>query len=325
MPSGLSKSGKSDPRNFTLAEWQQCKRMGKQARDLKTIMQDCWAVSDSPAGFQNALKERGLILAKGDRRGHVAITHEGEVLSISRYTGKKAEEVRERLGDPQNLPSVDEAKVQLAKDMRTNFQRHAAEINIQKQREKEQAEQHRAQLITAQQAERGKLIKGQQDRWNTETRQRSERLNKGVKGVWQRVTGAHKRIQQQNEQEALAALKRDREQHEVLIFAQLKDRRELDAKIKTAKERQVKTLNDLRDDQRRYRQLQRDPKTPLQRSFEISKPTPKRKPQPQKQQERPEPSTAGAQKRSPQDRLQRLKYRDIKPRAHVRKLPEWER
>jgi len=84
MPRGLMNSREADPRNFTLAEWHQAKRMGLGARDLKSLLQECWAVSDSPAAFSQALKARGFTLARGDRRGHVAISPEGEVFSVAR-------------------------------------------------------------------------------------------------------------------------------------------------------------------------------------------------------------------------------------------------
>ena len=63
--------------------------MDRDARDLKSMMQECWAALDSRAAFEQALSERGLILAKS-RRGHVAVTHEGETLAVTRYTGRKA-------------------------------------------------------------------------------------------------------------------------------------------------------------------------------------------------------------------------------------------
>lgn len=55
-------------------------------------------MSDSKAAFAYALNERGMILAKGDSLGHVAVTHEGEVLSIARYVRKKARDVVAKLG-----------------------------------------------------------------------------------------------------------------------------------------------------------------------------------------------------------------------------------
>jgi hypothetical protein len=44
--------------------------------------------SDGKEAFAKAMEERGLYLAKGDRRGHVAVTYEGEVFAISRLSAK---------------------------------------------------------------------------------------------------------------------------------------------------------------------------------------------------------------------------------------------
>ena len=76
MPRGLVQSGDADPRNFSLAQWQQAKRQHKDPRAIKTALQDAWAISDSKASFECALRDRGFWLARGDRRGFVAIdTH----------------------------------------------------------------------------------------------------------------------------------------------------------------------------------------------------------------------------------------------------------
>jgi hypothetical protein len=269
LPNGLIRGESGDPKNYTLAQWQQCKRMGRDARDLKGMMQDCWAASDSPTAFASALKERGLILAKGDRRGHVAVTHEGEVLSIARYVGRKAREVRERLGDPKALPDVEATKAQIAKDMRGAFTRHAEEVRTQRLREKQRADNDRAAMTALHRKEREQLEFGQRERRNKEARERANRLNKGLKSIWQRVTGQHKRIQQQNEQEAFAAFKRDQAQRESLIFGQLQDRRNLEAQIRVRNERRTELLRDIRNDQKRYRQMQRDPMSELQENFKV--------------------------------------------------------
>ena len=87
MPRGLMNSAERDPRNFTLAEWQQTKRNGKDPRAIKTAMQDCWAVSDTQNSFAHALKERGYVLARGDRRGFVAVDFHGEVYAVSKWVG----------------------------------------------------------------------------------------------------------------------------------------------------------------------------------------------------------------------------------------------
>jgi hypothetical protein len=66
MPRGLAVSGERDPRNFTLAEWQQARRIKESPREIKAAFQDSWAISDSKAALAHALQERGYWLARGE-------------------------------------------------------------------------------------------------------------------------------------------------------------------------------------------------------------------------------------------------------------------
>ncbi|MEM9279991.1 MAG: hypothetical protein AAGA76_15600, partial [Pseudomonadota bacterium] len=125
IPLGLRDRSLRSPTNVTLAEWQAAKRRGKNAIDQKKLIQQCWSISDGKAGFQAALRDHGYILAKGNRRGHVVVCHDGEVLAVARSTGLRAKAVRERLGEPDNLPSVDDAMAQHTKDIRGQFVRMA--------------------------------------------------------------------------------------------------------------------------------------------------------------------------------------------------------
>ncbi|CAN0604712.1 unnamed protein product, partial [Ectocarpus sp. 12 AP-2014] len=158
MPEGLTRKGAGDPRNYSLAEYQQAKRMEIDPRDLKGAIQDAYATSDNAASFAHALSERGYTLAKGDRRGHVAVTPEGEVLSISRYIGKKAKDVRAKLGEPdETLPGVDEAKRDMAKDMHKAFIRHAKESKLQRDDAMNALRERQSAMIAQQQADRKAL------------------------------------------------------------------------------------------------------------------------------------------------------------------------
>lgn len=254
MPRGLMNTQARDPRNFTLAEWQQAKRLGLQARDLKTSIQECWAVSDSRAAFEKALSERGLILARGDRRGHVAVTYEGEVLSIARYAGKKAKEVRARLGNPERLPSADEARASMAKDMAGALKRHLHAARQQTAQETAEFEMRRQALAAQHRAERNKLDTAQQERWAREMRERAQRLRTGVRGIWDRLTGQHRRMRDLNERETIAALQRDRAQRQTMIDAQLRERRTLQTEMIANRRRQAEQLRELRQDRDRYSQ-----------------------------------------------------------------------
>lgn len=117
MPDGLRDWRDRDPLNFTREEWQQARRVGLNPKHIKAMFKQCWERSDSHDAFAQALKERGFIIARGDRRGFVAVDYRGEVYSISKYSGVRAKDVRARFGNPNQLPSVDEARAVMAARM----------------------------------------------------------------------------------------------------------------------------------------------------------------------------------------------------------------
>ncbi|MDI4665401.1 relaxase/mobilization nuclease domain-containing protein [Xanthobacter autotrophicus] len=259
MPRGLMNSREADPRNFTLAEWQQAKRMGRDARDVKALMQECWAASDAAAAFAQALKARGFSLAKGDRRGHVALTPEGEVLSLSRYTGKKVKEIEARLGKPASLPSIAEARTRLAQDLSATFKRHMREAEELKRRDLAPLEVQRQGMVEQHRQERSSLQTRQTERWAGETRERAARIGKGLQGLWNRIMGRQGDIQRRNEQEAYTALVRDREQRQALIDAQMMDRQALQEKIRAVRDRHATLLRELRTDREALQHMARQP------------------------------------------------------------------
>ncbi len=261
MPKGLMNSKDRDPRNFSLAEWQQAKRMGVRAQDIKSMMQECWAVSDSKTAFQQVLKERGFQLAKGDRRGFVAISPQGEVLSIARYASKKAKEVRAKLGEPDNLPNIEETRRLLAETMGKTLQRNLKEARLRQQQALTPLDLQRQNMVKAQRKERHTLDLRQKQRWQMETKLRSKRFQKGIKGVIDHVTGTHKKLHSQNMLETHRALQRDRQQKQDLISAQLKDRQKLQSKIKVVRDTHAKTLIDLRRDKQYFKDIEREPAT----------------------------------------------------------------
>ncbi|HBR68805.1 MAG TPA: relaxase, partial [Rhodospirillaceae bacterium] len=101
LPKGLLNWQERNPLNFTLAQWQQAKRTGEDPQLLQKMFQDCWAASDNKASFEQALNGYGLYLAKGDRRGFIALDYRREVYSLSRWTKIQTKTLKERLGDPE--------------------------------------------------------------------------------------------------------------------------------------------------------------------------------------------------------------------------------
>ncbi|WP_340149053.1 relaxase/mobilization nuclease domain-containing protein [uncultured Sneathiella sp.] len=257
MPRGLVDSKERDPRNFTLAEWQQAKRIGQHAGELKESIQEAWAISDSRATFSHALEERGLYLARGDRRGHVAVTFEGEAISIPRATGHKAKEVKARLGEPKDLRSIEEARQRIAKDILPRMNDHLKEARLKAKTELDVLNARRKAMAKAHALERAKIDAGQKARFEQEARMRAERFRTGMRGLWDRLTGKHAQLEKQNQLEVLWALQRDREQRHALVAAQLKDRQHLQTEINVVRTKHARTLRELHFDTANYRLMKR--------------------------------------------------------------------
>ena len=225
MPAGMMDTSQRDPRNFTLPEWQQAKRVGKDPKAIKAAFQECWAASDSQAAFRNALKDRGYTLARGDRRGVVVLDYLGEVYSVAKYTGNRANAVLAKINEPDSLPSVTEARAVIAQDMAGHLKELQGHQDTIINARLADIQQTRERMAEKQKEKRAALEKRQEERRVQETRLRQERFRKGLRGWLDRLTGHHRRVKRRNEEEAKAALRRDREERDALIFQHLEERR----------------------------------------------------------------------------------------------------
>ncbi len=237
MPRGLLDSKARDPRNFTLEEWQMAKRAGWHAGELKALIQECWAVSYGRAAFSQALEERGLYLAKGDRRAHVALTFEGETISIPRALGKKSKEVAARLGAADDLPSVDQTRLRVAAEILPRIKGHIDEARARAAAELKPLNEQRLSMQAAHAAERAKLDAGQKARLEQETRERAARLRKGLAGLWDKMRGERAPTIERNQWEALECQSAHKNDPDRLANLTPNSRRlgEADAGVRTAR------------------------------------------------------------------------------------------
>lgn len=252
MPRGLLERSERDPRNFTLEEWQHAKRHGVDPRDIKTHIQDAWAMSDSKAALSHALEERGYRLAKGDKRGYVAIDYRGEVYAVPKYADVKTKEVRERLGDPADLPSVDQAKRAWASDMLNKAQELQRELDQRRDAERKAFAAKRAELVAKQRAERTSQEQAHRARQQEEARERQDRFRSGLKGLWDRLRGERRRILERNIQEGLAGERRDKDEQDRLVVQHLQQRREIVKTQAQERERHRETTRELRQDREAF-------------------------------------------------------------------------
>jgi len=256
MPKGFESPKLRDPRNFTLDEWQQAKRAGIDPRELKSAVQDCWKRADSIGAFASALEERGLFLARGDRRGFVAITIDGDVFALSRLIDGKAKDVAARLGDPARLPSVDDARARIASDIAPRLSRYIAEAKRIARVNMEPLIAKREALKVQHQAERQATDRKIANRWNDEQRARAARIRKGIAGAWDFLTGKYFRTRKQNEMETKFARERDSYERHALILEQLKDRQALQDLIGENRRKEAERILTLYRDAATYRRMQ---------------------------------------------------------------------
>lgn len=250
MPKGLINSKDRDPRNFSLEEWQQCKRAKRNVHEVRDTFKDCWAISDSKTTFAHALAERGYILAKG-RRGHVAVDHTGETFAVSRYAGIRASQVRAKLGEADGLPSVEQAQEQAAKQITDR-------LSVLKHREsakaafiKDRAMARDTRMQAAQVARKAQLSQLHTKRQDAEEQARKARLRKGMMGFVDRLTGRRKRVLQENAADATAKQLRDEHERRALEQKQLQDRQSFRDQANAARSKHVAAVRELDSDIKR--------------------------------------------------------------------------
>jgi len=237
LPEGHKENGWKNPLNFTLQEWQQAKRIGLDPRELKQMFQDAWQHSDNLPSFKNALEEHGYFLAKGDRRGVVAVDLNGEVFSVSRYSGVKTRELTEKLKGAEHLPTVDEMEAKLRGKLVERIREH---INQDREQKAEEILPLKAELLRvaeSQRAERRLLESKQEERRKVENKMRADRFRRGLGTILDLLTGRLFQIRRQNEGEAYAGHLRDRAQRERLFKEQMKERGAIQKRIEQLRAR----------------------------------------------------------------------------------------
>lgn len=220
VPRGLINKAERNPLNYTLEQYQQARRTGRHADEIKADLQAAWAVSDTRAAFEHALQDKGFKLARGDRRGFVVVDYQGEVMSAARWIGVKAKAMRERLGSERDLPDVETVQARYAREMADKMGGFEGDLKARNAARLAERSTQKQALIDRQRAERAEALKLIEERAADEARARHAKFRGGLKGMWDWMRGENARIKRENETEALQAKARDEAEKEVLIQRQ---------------------------------------------------------------------------------------------------------
>lgn len=216
MPAGFRDKNKRDPLNTRPQESQQARRLNRDREETAAMFRACWAQSDSKAGFEAALMEQGFVLARGDRRGFVAVDSDGKIWSLSRWCGVKSKEMRARLGSEMDLPSVEDVAHRLHDLPKQPADPRNAVF-----------EARRAKLVAAQRAERAALLQAQEAQRIAGLKARQAHLPTGLRGLLAQATGRYHATLRRFEDASKAVEQRDRDAQQALISGHLAERHAL--------------------------------------------------------------------------------------------------
>lgn len=245
LPKGLIDKSLRNPLHFTRKQWQQAKRLNQHPDTIKTTLKECWVISDSKQTFTQALKQRGYYLARGDRRGYVAVDWRGETYSLSRWLDVKTKDLKQRLGDKTLLPAIDETKAVIDQKL----------VQRMTQFLKEDAKKYHDRLApllarrdtmkTRHHEQRQVLADEQAQRQHQEATKRQASFRTGLRGLWDRFNGRNKQLKKSHEIEIYQAHVRNQNEKDQLIAQQLQERQQLQKILKRLRVKQQEDIQQL--------------------------------------------------------------------------------
>jgi len=235
LPEGFINKQKRDPLNYSHEEYQQAKQLDQNPRLLKALLKSCWDKSDNKENFEATLKKQGFFLARGDRRGFVAVTMTGKPLSLSRWLGVKSKDLKAKLGDAKALPNIEATQQTIEQNKDARLENISQQLRTQKAERLNPLLKKRHELIEQQKQERQALKDKQATRLKEENLARQARYRSGLKGLWDRVTGRHKKIINRNDSELKECQKRDAREWDALRQNQFNARAHIVSRIQSVR------------------------------------------------------------------------------------------
>ena len=244
LPKGLERKQDRDPFQVSVAEWQAMNRQNIDPRDIKKLSQDAWQSSDNLSSFKLALEERNLYLARGDKRGFVVLDHQHNVYSLSRVGGVRTKDLKARLGLPDQLDGIEKVSRHIRQSMTQEVRGRIDAMKARHKTEFQPLDDKKAQLVFRQKAERRELSDEQRVKRHLLIKSGRDKFRRGVRGIFDRVSGRHKRLTLINRKKGELLKARQMEIREELIFRQNRERSELQKDIIALRhqQRQERTL-----------------------------------------------------------------------------------
>ena len=193
-------------------EFEESRRLKTDLHAIRETIRECWDHSDNGASFSAALEDKGLVLARGDRRAFVIVDAKGGMHALSkRITGATAHETRNRLADidAASLPSIDQAKaMQRARPQPSGQETKAMpEEPVLKEEELAKEEEQKREAIRQAEEAKREAIQKEEDEKLQAIREEEERKQKILVEEDQKKQEAIKEAAQKQEEQRRAQFK----------------------------------------------------------------------------------------------------------------------
>ncbi len=161
--------------------------------------------------------------------------------------------------------------MEMATQMTNRLRGYIEQVNKQTTVNREPIVQRKRVLVTQHRKARATLSARQATRWQEETRTRSQKLPRGLKGIWFRLREKYQRIKAKNEQETKSCHLRDRDEKQTLITRQLSERQKLQQDFNTLKQEHLDQLLTLKQDIARYKDMGTESQEKIKDLITVSK------------------------------------------------------
>lgn len=239
MPAGMLNREDKDPFNVFVGEFQRLQKQGVDPQEIKKLCREAWAMTDSLPSFQKAMEERGLFLARGDKRGFVILDHNKKVYSLSRYGGIKVKDLKAKLGEPDHLPTVVETANRIHNILNADIRQRIGILKKTHEEELVPYQNRKTHLVEIQRAERRELDEHHRVTRNTASKSSKDRFRRSMTKQFEQATQNKKRLRLVNRKGFEKLKRKQTESAQLMVFRHNKERTEVQKPIKQLNKRHL--------------------------------------------------------------------------------------
>lgn len=164
---------------------------------------------------------------------------DGNESLLKRKLGKSVEDITDKLGSYEMLPSAKYVNAKIKKRKQGVLAKYLDSLKTDHEKQHTPLLVAKDSLVKQQRDEREQLSSKQEKRWQEEEQGRYARINHGVKGLWDKLSGHYWKIRKHNEREAWQSYQREQKVRDALTVHHLEQRDALQTRFQKLEKQQA--------------------------------------------------------------------------------------